>query len=87
MKCASCHDSFINDWKLTDAYGLAAIIATKPLEMHRCDKPTGEIAKPWVPASGQIDVAESDRRAAFVQWLTAENNPLFPRMEVNRIWA
>ena len=27
MKCASCHDSFIDVWKLDDAYGLAAIIA------------------------------------------------------------
>ena len=42
LKCASCHDSFINDWKLADAYGMAAIIAPQPIQMHRCDKPTGE---------------------------------------------
>jgi hypothetical protein len=23
LKCASCHDSFINDWALADAYALA----------------------------------------------------------------
>src|SRR4030095_3089017 len=41
LKCASCHDSFIDSWKLDDAYGLAAVIADKPLAVHRCDKPHG----------------------------------------------
>jgi hypothetical protein len=27
LKCASCHDSFIDRWKLDEAYGLAAIYA------------------------------------------------------------
>ena len=30
LKCASCHDSFIDNWKLRDAYGLAAITADRP---------------------------------------------------------
>src|SRR5262249_6003766 len=30
LKCASCHDSFINDWQLADAYGLAGIYADAP---------------------------------------------------------
>ena len=42
LKCASCHDSFINDWKLADAYGLAGIYADAPLEMVECDRPTGQ---------------------------------------------
>src|SRR5439155_10889440 len=45
LKCASCHDSFIDSWRLEDAYGLAAVIAEKPLELHRCDKPTGAKAE------------------------------------------
>jgi hypothetical protein len=55
MKCASCHDSFIDTWKLTDAYSLAAVIADRPLEIYRCDKATGKIAPagfPW-PESGE----------------------------------
>ena len=57
MKCASCHDSFIDDWKLVDAYGMAAIFAGKPLEMFRCDKPTGEKmdAKFLFDSLGSID--------------------------------
>src|SRR5205823_4963674 len=40
LKCASCHDSFINDWKLSDSYGLANIYSDTPLELFECDKPT-----------------------------------------------
>src|SRR2546423_11350321 len=40
LKCASCHDSFINDWMLSDSYGLAGIFSDQPLEVVRCDKPT-----------------------------------------------
>src|SRR5207253_3393035 len=57
LKCASCHDSFIDNWKLEDAYSLAAVIADKPLEMHRCDKALGKTASPrflWVEL-GKID--------------------------------
>src|SRR5204862_6632030 len=44
LKCASCHDSFVNDWALTDAYSLANVYADKPLEIFQCDKPTGKQA-------------------------------------------
>src|SRR5262249_41271212 len=30
LKCASCHNSFINNWKLADAYGMAGIYADGP---------------------------------------------------------
>ena len=42
LKCASCHNSFISDWKLTDAYAFANIFADSALEINRCDKPTGK---------------------------------------------
>ncbi len=59
MKCNSCHDSFISDWKLADAYGLAGVYADRPLEMYRCEKPTGNIApvKFMYPELGSIDGA------------------------------
>ena len=57
LKCASCHDSFIDDWKLTDSWGLAAVIADHPLEIYRCDVPTGKTAAPafLFPELGSID--------------------------------
>ena len=65
LKCASCHDSFIDHWKLNDAYGLAAIASDEPLELHRCDKPTGEMAEArfLFPRLGEIDaIAPRDER-------------------------
>ena len=31
LKCTSCHDSFVNRWKLKDAYGLAAYFYSQGL--------------------------------------------------------
>ena len=57
MKCASCHDSFIDRWTLQEAYDLAAVFSETPLELERCDIPTGKMATPrWMfPELGQID--------------------------------
>src|SRR5690606_21755269 len=38
LKCASCHDSFISDWKLDDAYAFANIFSDATLEINWCDK-------------------------------------------------
>jgi len=90
MKCASCHDSFIDRWKLEEAYGLAAIFATEPLEIHRCDKATGKMAQAaWIfPELGEIDVdaAQGDRLKDLAVLMTAEGNGRFTRTIANRIW-
>ena len=90
LKCASCHDSFIDSWKLTDAYGLAAVVAEKPLELHRCDKPLGQFAVPAFPFSelGTIDAnADKNTRLKRVaQLLTTTQNGRFARTIVNRVW-
>ncbi|MGH7137468.1 MAG: DUF1549 domain-containing protein, partial [Pirellulales bacterium] len=90
MKCASCHDSFIDTWKLDDAYGLAAVVAERPLEIHRCDKATGRIAAPrflW-PELGEIDGAlpKADRLKQFAGLVTSADNGRFQRTIVNRLW-
>ncbi len=91
MKCASCHDSFVDDWKLADAYGIAAIIADEALELHRCDIPTGEFAQAsfLFPQLGAIaaDAPRDERLAKFAQLMTHPNNGRFTRTIVNRIWA
>jgi mono/diheme cytochrome c family protein len=91
LKCASCHDSFVNDYTLADAYGLAGIYATNALEMFECDKPTGRKAQVKFLYSelGQIDAGlprhEQARRLA--QILTSKENGRFTRTIVNRLWA
>ena len=91
MKCASCHDSFINDWKLEDAYGMAAIIAGKPLEMFRCDKPTGQFAeaKFLFDSLGEIDrtATREQKLKRAAELATTKENGRLARTIVNRLWA
>lgn len=90
MKCASCHDSFVDRWKLDQAYGLAAIYATGPLEIARCDKPTGRMAKAgWIfPELGDIDPAapQPARLKQLAALMTHPDNGRFTRTIVNRLW-
>jgi hypothetical protein len=90
MKCASCHDSFVDRWKLDEAYGLAAIFAEQPLEIARCDKPTGRMAKPaWIfPELGEVDPAASkpERLKQLAGLMTHPDNGRFTRTIVNRLW-
>jgi len=90
MKCASCHDSFIDRWKLNEAYGLAAIYATTPLEIHRCDKPVGRKATAaWIfPELGQIqpEAPQPERLKQLAALMTHPENGRFTRTIVNRIW-
>jgi hypothetical protein len=90
LKCASCHDSFIDNWKLDDAYGLAAVIADKPLPTFRCDKPTGKTAGPkfLFPELGAIDPAapKAKRLEQLAALVTHPDNGRFTRTIVNRIW-
>lgn len=91
MKCASCHDSFIDRWKLKEAYGLAAIYSSRPLDIHRCDKPTGETAQAsWLfPELGQVDAAAppDKRLSQLAALMTHPENGRFTRTIVNRLWA
>jgi hypothetical protein len=90
MKCASCHDSFIDNWKLDDAYSLAAIISDKPLEIFRCDKPTGKNAVAgflW-PELGNIDakLPKDKKLEQLAALVTHPDNGRFSRTIANRIW-
>ncbi len=90
LKCASCHDSFVDSLKLTDAYGLAAVVAESLLEIHRCDVPQGSFASAafLYPELGTIDPAASrpERLEQLAELLTKKENGRFSRTVVNRLW-
>ncbi len=90
MKCASCHDSFIDRWKLSESYGLAAIYSKEPLSIYRCDKPTGATAQAaWIfPELGQIDAKapQPERLQQLASLMTHPDNGRFTRTIVNRLW-
>lgn len=90
MKCASCHDSFIDRWTLKETYGLAAAYSQQPLEIHRCDKAQGtQAVAAWIfPELGQID-AEAPQQARMQQiasLMTHPQNGRLTRTLVNRLW-
>ncbi|MDZ7690843.1 MAG: DUF1549 domain-containing protein [Balneolaceae bacterium] len=46
LKCASCHDSFVSNLTLNDAYSFAQIFSDSAIAgFKRCDVPTGDTAK------------------------------------------
>ena len=91
LKCASCHDSFINRYKLKQAYSLAAMFAPEStLELVRCDNKTGVSTGPafLFPEAGEKPASDSldDRRRAAARSFTNPANGRFTRTLVNRYW-
>lgn len=91
LKCASCHDSFISDWKLADSYAFANVFSDSSLEIHRCDKPTGKMAgrKNLFPELGVIDsnATRIKRLQQLASDLVQPADGRLYRTLVNRIWA
>ena len=91
LKCASCHNSFVSSWKLADSYGMAGVYCDGPLEMVRCDKPTGQTApiKFLYPQLGAVDgsAPRAKRMAQLAAALTSPADGRFARTFVNRLWA
>jgi hypothetical protein len=91
LKCASCHDSFVNKWKLKDAYGLAAYFSPDgELQMYRCDLPQDRRTGPGFLFPGFARTPHSsslaDRRAAAAATFTDPRLGRLPRTLVNRVW-
>jgi hypothetical protein len=91
LKCASCHDSFINDWTLDQSYAFASVFSNAPMEKHRCDKPTGKkVPAGFIyPELGEIDpkASRNDRLKQLADLMTKKENGRFSRVIVNRMWA
>ena len=91
LKCASCHNSFVSDWKLEDAYAFANIFADTSLEINRCDKPSGKYTTARLLWSklGTINSAASAaiKQEQLAKIITQPQNGRLYRTMVNRVWA
>jgi hypothetical protein len=92
LKCASCHDSFINSYKLKQSYGMAALFSDQnQLELVRCDVKTGKFTGPefLFPQIGTVpeNASPSERRAAAAKLFTSPDNGRLARTIANRIWG
>jgi hypothetical protein len=103
LQCAKCHNHPFERWTQDNYFGLAAFFnRVQRKKSPRGDEMliymahsgevtqprTGKQMKPWLPGQGEIDAAGlTDRRQPFIEWLTAKENPLFAKVEANRIWS
>lgn len=89
VKCASCHNSFISNLTLDQAYGFASIFADSILELNRCDMPTGKMAKVdfLYPELGSVEAETIKERLQLLSevMVKPENGRLY-RTITNRIW-
>ena len=76
---------------LEESYNLAAVYSQRPLEIHRCDKPTGKMATAkWIfPELGEIDAAapQPERLQQMAALMTHPENGRLTRTIVNRLWS
>lgn len=91
LKCASCHDSFVNNWSLSDTFALANCFSDEPMELVRCETELGVQADYgflW-PELGTVDgsKAREERMAEIAKLVTTPDNGYFARTIVNRVWA
>ena len=92
MKCASCHNHFLNkEWPQSRFLAFAGMFATNDLELIRCEKRSGQFiaAKfpfdlPGVPEAVPQLIQERLHRVA--QLLIDPTNPRFAKTIVNRLW-
>jgi hypothetical protein len=91
LKCASCHDSFVNDWTLADCYGLAAVYSDEEMELVRCDKPQGKkaVVRFLYPEIGSIDAGldRTARTQRLAELMLSPKDGRLSRTVVNRLWA
>ena len=89
VKCASCHNSFVSNLTLEESYGFAAIFADSLLELNRCDKPLGKMAKVnfLYPELGSVDAETVIERLSLLSEviIKPENGRMY-RTLVNRVW-
>ena len=93
VQCAKCHNHPYEKWTMNDYYAISASFARTTSDGWNVrDTAAGETEHPvrktkmapWGAAPGE---EPTSRRAAFADWLVAKDNPLFAKVEANRIWA
>ena len=89
LKCASCHNSFVSNLTLDQAYGFATVFADTVLEVFRCDKPTGRMSSPAFLYSelGVIEAETVEERLEELADIVVQpaNGRLY-RTIANRLW-
>lgn len=89
LKCASCHNSFVSNLTLDQAYGFANIFSDSTLEIYRCDKPTGKQSQVsfLYPELGVVDSGSiADKLEMLSEIIVKPENGRLYRTITNRLW-
>lgn len=89
LKCASCHNSFVSNLTLEQAYGFATIFSDSILELNRCDIPTGKMAKVnfLYPELGIVEGnSVKERLVELSDVIVNRDNGRLYRTITNRLW-
>lgn len=92
MKCATCHDDFLNyEWTQKRFYQFAAFFAPSDLEVIRCEEPQGVHVKPEaIFENGKVEesnLSDLDGRLGEVtRFIVDPANPRYAAAFVNRLW-
>jgi mono/diheme cytochrome c family protein len=92
MKCASCHNHFLNkEWPQSRFLAFAGMFATNDLESIRCEKRSGQYVAAKFPfelpgAPEDVPKDYEQRLHRVTQLLVDPTNPRFARTMVNRLW-
>jgi len=103
LECAKCHNHPHERWTQDNYYGLGSFFNRvqrdttdrkdeffiSVINRGEVTQPrTGQTMKPWLPGTGDVEIEPGvDRRTVLADWLTKPDNPLFARVEVNRLWS
>ncbi|WPP50352.1 DUF1549 domain-containing protein [Catalinimonas niigatensis] len=90
LKCASCHNSFVSNVTLDQAYGFANIFSDSTLEIYRCDQPTGKMSKVsfLYEELGSVEAETIKEKLKLLSevMVKPENGRLY-RTITNRLWG
>lgn len=93
MKCASCHNHFLNkEWPQTRFMAFAGMFATNNVELVRCEKESGNFVPAKFPfelpgiKDEDIPANANERLHRLTLLLVDPADPRFARTMVNRLW-
>jgi hypothetical protein len=96
LNCAQCHDHPLADWKRTDFWGVAALLAGgNAKQSAAAPAPTIKPGTEEIVYTAKLlwDVdplkeipAEKSSRELLADWMVSQDNPNFAATAVNRVW-
>lgn len=96
INCAQCHDHPLANWKRSDFWGVAALLAGPPTKSDKAspapsikpqDAEETYVAKLLWSAEPLKEIpADKSSRDLLAEWMIAPQNPNFAATAVNRIW-